>query len=186
MRLRPADLLHFAALVCMLPMAAQGRESDRQQAMSIEADDIDATLADDSESKLTGNVAIAQGSLRISAGTATITRKGGDITRALLEGGPATMQQENDNGAMMKAQANRIVYDVGNETVELSGNAAVDQAGDSMRGERIVYDLKNGRLNAAGEGSNGRIRMTIQPKPAQPEPATPAAAPAGKEEGGTP
>lgn len=192
MRLRPANLLFAAAFLTVLSFAVQARESDRQQSMSIEADDTNAVLDEDGESTLTGNVAITQGTLKITAHSATIARKAGDISSVLFQGTPATLQQENDNGALMKAQGNRIDYDVTAESVTLTGNVLVDQAGDNLRGERIVYDLKNGRLNGQGDGSgDGRIRMTIQPKPSESTPAKPnpaksadVATPASKKEGG--
>jgi lipopolysaccharide export system protein LptA len=159
-------LLAFAGTVA-------ARESDREQPMDIEADDIDATLAEDSESRLSGNVLITQGTLRIASTSATITRQGGEIVKVLLEGGPASLQQEQDDGTPMSARATRIDYDVKAETIVLTGAVAVDQGGDTMRGERVAYDLKSGRLNAAGDGSgDGRIRMTIQPRastPTEPE-----------------
>jgi lipopolysaccharide export system protein LptA len=166
MRRRHPELL-LGLVLALAACAAGARESDRQQPMSVEADDADTLLTDDSDSKLTGNVRIAQGSLLITAAEATITRRAGDITRVVLEGGPASMQQENDEGVPMKAQAGKIDYDVAAETVVLTGNVAVDQGADTLRGERITYDLKNGRLNASGAGTGdaGRIRMTIQPRP---------------------
>ena len=165
MRPRLADSL----LLILLPLAfaplALAKESDRQQPMDLQADTSNAVLADDGDSTFSGNVSITQGSLRIAAGAMTITRKDGAVARVVFEGKPATMQQENDNGAQMRAQANKIDYDVNVESVVLTGNVEVDQAGDRLTGERITYDLKNGRLNAAGDGSgDGRIRMTIQPR----------------------
>ena len=166
MRLRLAEFSLLVALLLALPLAASARETDRQQPMSVAADNTDTILTEDGDSVLSGNVAITQGTLRIGAGKATISRKAGEVVRVVLEGRPATMQQENDEGSLMKARGNRIEYDVGAETVQLSGNVEVDQAGDNLRGERIVYDLKNGRLSGSGDGSEGgRIRMTIQPRP---------------------
>ena len=169
----PEFVLGLAVILPAMPAAA--RESDREQPMSIEADDADTYLTDDGDSKLVGNVRIAQGTLLITAGAATISRRQGDTTRVVLEGQPASMQQENDAGALMKANAGKIDYDVPGESVVLTGNVAVDQGGDTLRGERITYDLKNGRLNASGEGTGerGRIRMTIQPRPKTEEPAKP-------------
>jgi len=163
MRRRPAEF----ALLLLLSAAVQARESDRSQPMDVEADDIDITMQDTSESRLIGNVRITQGTLDIRAGVANITRRDEDIRRVVLTGQPATMQQENDAGAVMKASAHRIDYDVTGETVVLTGNVVVDQGADTLRGQRITYDLKNGRLNASGEGTGdaGRIRMTIQPRP---------------------
>jgi lipopolysaccharide export system protein LptA len=191
MRPSPSDFLPALLLLAAsiaLPPAATARESDRQQPMNVEADDIDAVMADDSESKLLGNVEITQGTLRIAASSATISRAKGDIKRVVLEGAPATMQQDNDEGVTMRANANRIDYDVSAESVVLTGNVAVDQGADTLRGERITYDLKNGRLNASGQGTGaaGRIRMTIQPRPAEAKPDTAPATEAAKKEGDTP
>lgn len=169
MRLRILEPLIFGLLLAS-PLAADARESDRQQPIDVSADDIDATLADDSVARLSGNVVITQGTMRIESGSAEITRAGGEMVRLLLEGTPASMRQEHDDGTPMSARASRIDYDVKAETVVLTGSVAVDQGGDSMRGERVTYDLKSGRLNAAGSGSeDGRIRMTIQPRSSAPE-----------------
>jgi lipopolysaccharide export system protein LptA len=170
MRLRPADLAPAlcAALLCLASHAA-ARESDRQQEMSLAAEDGDAVLADDGETKLTGNVLITQGTLRIEAGSATIVRKGGAVSRVLFEGRPASLQQEGEDGRPVRASAQKIEYDVDTEVVTLTGNVAVNQGGDDLRGQRVVYDLKNERLNASGQGgSDGRIRMTIQPRAQEP------------------
>jgi lipopolysaccharide export system protein LptA len=175
MRRRNADpSLATSALLALLvlsPSMLAARSTDREQPMNIEADYADATLAADSQSVLR-NVVITQGTMRIAAATATVTRVADEITRVLLEGAPASLQQENDNGAMMKASANRIDYDTAADVVVLTGSVMVDEGTNTMSGERITYDLNSGQLNAGAEGS--RIRMTIQPKPAAPK------------EGGTP
>lgn len=164
MRPRLADILLLTAMAFGSTGVAVARESDRQQPMQLQAEDGDATLAEDGDSTFSGDVAITQGTLRIAAGKMVISRKAGDVARVVFEGQPASMQQENDNGAQMRAQANKIEYDVTAETVVLIGNVHVDQAGDELRGQRITYDLKNGRMNAAGGSGDGRIRMTLQPR----------------------
>jgi lipopolysaccharide export system protein LptA len=179
MRRRHRNEFLIALMLALAAPAAGARESDRSQPMNVEADDFDATMTDTSETKLAGNVRISQGSLLITAGLATVSRIEGDIRRVVLEGQPATLQQDNDAGVTMKAHANKIDYDVTGETVVLTGSVAVDQGADTLRGERITYDLKNGRLNASGAGTGeaGRIRMTIQPRPkadAAAKPAVPA------------
>ena len=185
MRRSPREFLLGLALLAALPAAA--RESDRRQPMNVEADDVDVVMEDTSESRLVGNVLITQGTLRIAAAAATIHKIDDEIRRVVLEGQPASLQQENDAGVPMKATARKIDYDVTGESVVLTGSVAVDQGADTLRGERITYDLKNGRLNASGEGTGeaGRIRMTIQPRPAKPDEAVPPAEPA-KAEGNRP
>src|SRR5690606_28102636 len=104
-----------------------------------------------------------QGSLRIEARRATVSRDDGEVTRVVLEGAPASLQQENDDGVLMKAQAGRIHYDTTSETVVLSGAVRIDQGRDTFRGERVRYDTRNGRITGDG-GDGGRIHLTIQPK----------------------
>jgi lipopolysaccharide export system protein LptA len=167
MRLRPADLSLLLSSLLLCCTAAGARESDRQQPMNLAAEDGDAVLADDGETRLSGNVLITQGTLKIEAASATITRADGAVKKVVFEGSPASLQQEGEDGRPVRAQARQIEYDVPGEVVTLSGDVAVNQGGDDLRGQRIVYDLKNERLNASGEGAaDGRIRMTIQPRPA--------------------
>ena len=163
-------------LMLLLPAAVLARSTDRNQEMQVEATGADAVLNDDGESILTG-VTITQGTMQIEANKATITRLKGDITRIVLDGSPARMQQENDNGELMRARAQRIDHNPVTEVIVLTGSVEVDQGTNTMRGERITYDTKSGRLNADGGGGDGRIRMTIKPKPGTPAPAP--AAPAG-------
>lgn len=145
--------------------AVEARESDRQQEIQLRAEGFDGSLAEDGDSTFTGNVAIAQGSLRIGAAEMVITRAKGDVSRIRFQGQPASMQQENDNGAQMRAQADKIDYDVSAELVTLTGNVVVNQDGNDLRGQNIVYNLKDERLNATGADSgDGRIQMTLKPR----------------------
>ncbi len=80
----------------------------------------------------------------------------------MLTGSPATLKQVNDNGEPMNARASRIVYTLDSDVVVLTGGVVIEQARGNMRGERVTYDLKTGRLNGGGEG--GRVKMTILPK----------------------
>jgi lipopolysaccharide export system protein LptA len=181
MRLPNAELL--VLLVLAASGSAAARESDRQQEMKVAAEDTDTQMTDDGETRLIGNVTISQGTLRIEADAATVSRKAGEVVRVVFEGKPARLQQESEQGELMRAQGNRIDYDVGAESVVLSGNVVVDQAGDDLRGERITYDLKSERLKGSGEGGgDGRIHMTIQPRAAKPKPDTAQPDPAKPDE----
>jgi lipopolysaccharide export system protein LptA len=175
MNLRRVELVVLLGLA-LSPATAWSLAKDRQQPMNIGADSSDAVLKDDGQAILRGNVAISQGTLKIGSDEATITRVGGNVSRAVLEGKPATIEQVLDSGGTMKARANRIDYDVANEVVVLTGGVVVTQPEGDMRGENIRYELNTGRLQGGGQG---RIEMTIQPskdaaKPAETPPADPA------------
>lgn len=163
-------------LTLLLPALAFARSTDRNQPLQIEATGLDTVLTDDGQTRLTG-VTIVQGTLRIDAADATVTRAKGEITRLLLEGSPAKLEQENDNGQLMKARARRIDHDPVTEIIVLTGAVEVDQGTDTLRGEKLTYNTKSGQLTGDGAGGgDGKIRMTIQPKP---KPAT-SDAPAGE------
>lgn len=158
-------------LTLLLPALVLARSTDREAEVEVDASGGDFVLNDDGQSILTG-VTITQGTMKIEAEKATLTRSGGDMSRILLEGSPARLQQQNDNGEWMKARARRIDHDPVSEVIVLTGAVEVDQGGNTMRGERLTYDTRSGRLNADGGGGDGRIRMTLQPKKkAAPQPA---------------
>ena len=165
-RLRPSVANNSVVLVfgLVLASAATAKTTDRNAPMDIAADRTDAVLTDDSDSTLTGNVQITQGSMEIGADRAVIHRRAGEITEVELTGGPATLKQVADNGEPMNARATRIVYTLNADQVVLTGGVVIDQTRGTLRGETIKYDLKTGRLDGGGDGS--RVQMRILPKSA--------------------
>ena len=164
------------ALTSMLALAtssAQALQSDREQAMDISAETTDATLGENGRALLRGNVVIVQGTLKMESTSATVEKAAGAIKRAVLEGAPVRLQQALDAGGQMQARARNIDYDVISEVLLLTGDVVVTQPEGDLRGERIRYDLKSGRLEGGGNG--GRVQMRIPPKAAKPaaEPAAP-------------
>lgn len=119
----------------------------------------------DGETILT-DVTIVQGTLRIQSAQAVLTRKNDAITRLLLTGAPAKLQQENDNGTLVKVRALTIDYAPATEIVVLAGEVEVEQDGNTMRSAKLTYNTKTGQLTADGGSGDGRVRMTIPPKPA--------------------
>jgi len=173
------------AAASLAPMAASARSSDRNQPMNVDADSSNCSTADDGPCVLTGNVKAVQGTLVINAAKADIRRAGGDISTVQLTGSQATIKQELDDGSPFNGRANKIDYDMPKDTVVLTGNAFVDKAGDTIKSERIVYNMKSGQVESGGTG--GRVSMQLQPKnkdagaapaPSAPKPAAGKPAPA--------
>ena len=149
-----------AAMLC--PGLALAKTGDRQQPIEIQAENSSSVLTGDGEAVLRGNVRIDQGTLAIRADEATVVQRGGEVRRVVFTGERASLQQQADDGTMTRALARRIEYDFGTDVVELTGNVEVVQPRNTLRGERVTYDLATERLDAGGEG--GPIRMVIQPR----------------------
>ncbi|TXK65077.1 lipopolysaccharide transport periplasmic protein LptA [Alkalisalibacterium limincola] len=162
---RPSlGVLALAALALALaaaPVTGQARSSDRDQPMEIDAEDFDGVLSDDSTLRLRRNVQIVQGTLNIQADAADVSTRAGEIARVVLTGSPARMRQVDDAGLPMNARANRIDYDLSGNSIVLTGSVEIEQPRGNLSGERVVYNLDSGQINAGGEG--GRVRMVIQP-----------------------
>tara|TARA_R110002020_G_scaffold266184_2_gene481050 strand:- start:1046 stop:1540 length:495 start_codon:yes stop_codon:yes gene_type:complete len=157
---------HACKLLILATALAAGpalaKSGDRNQPMDISADRTDAQLGDDSVSTLEGNVRIRQGTLEVDAARAEVHRAGGDPSRIVLTGTPASLRQVSDAGEPMVATANRIVYMLGDESMMLTGNVVVTQPRGSLRGETVKYDINTGRIDGGGDGA--RVSMRILPK----------------------
>jgi len=168
-RLIASALLVAGALGCV--GAAFARSSDRNQPMDVAADRTDCSVDANGPCTFSGTVHISQGTLDIRAAHADVRRGGGDIRSVKLTGSPVMMKQQLDDGATMNARAARIDYDLPADTIVLSGDAFVEQPGQSsIRSERIVYNMRTGQVQSGGEG-NGRVKLRLMPKNAAPAPA---------------
>ena len=157
----PVSLLVAIALVAS-PLAL-ARKSDRSQPMDVSAGKQVGTLDDSTPTVLSGGVVIDQGTLHAEASRAEISTRGGEISRVVFTGGPARLKQQLDDGTPMNAVANRIDYNVSNETVVFTGSVRIEQPRGTLSGERVVYNMSSGQVTSGGEG-NGRVNMRIMPK----------------------
>lgn len=166
MSARTVDALLAVALAACLAGAATpagAKSSDRNQPMDIDAGAQEGTLDDRAPTVLSGGVVITQGTLDIRSSRAEIHSKDGDVSRAVLTGGPVVLKQQMDDGTPMTARASKVDYNMQTEIVVFSGNVSIQQPRGTMSGERVVYNLRTGQVNSGGEG-NGRVKMRIQPK----------------------
>lgn len=174
MKNRNPKLGALLALLFVLPGVALALPDDQEQAVDLEADaaDIDEKRG---VSVYRGNVLYTQGSIKMSAGTMTIHAPGGDLSKVVLEGGPARYSWQPKRGASrVKAKGKTIEYNVTKDQVVVMGDGEVVQGGDTFRSDRIVYDMNGDRVRAGGavkgkgktgEGkSRSRVKMTFQPK----------------------
>lgn len=159
---RLAGWMLVAVAMAASPLA-MARKSDRNKPMDINAGKQVGSLDDATPTVLSGGVTIDQGTLHAEASRAEISTRGGEISRVVFNGGPARLKQQLDDGTPMNAVANKIDYNVNNETVVFTGNVSIKQPRGTLSGERVVYNMASGQVTSGGEG-NGRVSMRIMPK----------------------
>lgn len=158
----PASLL--ALFAAAFAGDAYARSSDRNQPMDLDANHSDCSVGNDAgPCTFKGNVRIVQGTLNITANFADVRRGGGDIRKVILTGAPVQMDQQLDNGQQVRASSSRVEYDLQSETVVFIGGATLSKADGSVSGDRIVYNMANGQMQAGG-GENSRVKVRFLPK----------------------
>lgn len=161
-----------ASLVALLTLAGTtwALPADRDQAITIHSDRAER---DETEGTTTyaGNVIIEQGSMRIEATRVTIYNDKSKVTKIIAEGRPARYQQKpNEEEEIIVAQANRLEYNIAQETLHLIDQALLTQEGTSLSGSRIDYDVRKSVVKAGGEtDQTERVRMVIPARSLQHE-----------------
>lgn len=129
--------------------------------------------------RYTGNVALRSEALSLDGDTLELKQLGDGRYEARISGNPAQLRQAGTAAtatskavAAVTAEANELFYDSQAGIVQLTGNAQLLRNGDEIRSDTIRYDVNARRVQAEG-GSNGQVRIIIQPPQADPAPAEP-------------
>ncbi|GAB2878594.1 lipopolysaccharide transport periplasmic protein LptA [Microbulbifer echini] len=154
----------IAALV-LTASSAVALPEDRQQRINISSDAMNAGL-NNNLVVYNKNVVITQGSLKIQADRVEVYfTPEKEISRVVAIGKPAHFQQKIlQTERPVKAKAQKIVYRVSSEELQLTGKAHVDREGNTLAAEKIDYDLTTEQMSAQGQTGKGRVEMTWKPE----------------------
>ncbi len=157
-----------AALLVLGLMAlspAYAKSSDRDQPMQVDASHFDGFRKPNSVTTLKGNVVITQGSLKATGEEARVYfDSDNQISRVVLLGHPAHLQQMDDNGNLMLGQSASIDYQVTRNYAELTGQASIVQKGrGEAHGDTLTYNTLTSEMTGDSHG-DGRVHMVFQPK----------------------
>ncbi|MFK5913270.1 MAG: lipopolysaccharide transport periplasmic protein LptA [Woeseiaceae bacterium] len=125
-------------------------------------------------SQYKGHVVMKKGTLTIKASSITVYYKNKKLSKAIIIGSPANIEQHPDNEKSAYAQANRMEYYVDEERLILKGDASVQQGERFFSGEEVEYDTRQRIILASGKNegslenknessSNGRVHVIIGP-----------------------
>lgn len=120
-----------------------------------------------------GNVVIQQGSLKVSADELEIDASQGEGNEIFIAtGSPAKYSQQQEDGSIVTAQADKIEYHRQTRSLSLEGNAQIQQNSSSVQGKSIKFNMELEQIIAQGsDQESGRVITTFQPvsKPKEPE-----------------
>lgn len=150
-------------IVAIAAQAAHAAQADRSKPIEVSADK-KVTNYKQGTSIYTGHVVIDQGSLHATGDKATLYIKNGNLVRAVLVGKPATFQERDDKGKLVKGRADKADYLAIEQKVILKGNAFVSRDGDELDSQQITYDMKGEVVTAGGKSGGNRVHMVIQPQ----------------------
>lgn len=160
-------------LACTLPMAGQAKQSDRSAHVDVRSDYFDSQAKPNGVTHLKGNVVVTQGTLKATGASATVHFDADSrVSRVILKGPPAHLQQMDDNGNLIKGHAATVDYNVPKGIATLTDDAYIEQVGrGTASGEVLVYNTHTSTMSARGQGDS-RVHLTFQPSKQEPAPAS--------------
>lgn len=114
---------------------------------------------------LGGDVRITVDGGELRSSEASVTFRNNRITRAAIRGEQAQFEQTLKDGGLARGRATTIDYDLSSATVTLRGGAWLTDGRNEIRGEQLVYDLREQRVRAGESvGTTERVRIIIRPR----------------------
>jgi lipopolysaccharide export system protein LptA len=165
-----------AALMLLLPLAcAHAKTGDRNQPMNTTQDSVNGFNAPNTMTTLTGHVVVTQGTMKATGDVAYVYLDADtQVSRIVMKGNPAHIQQLDDNDKLMTGEAPTLDYDNINGIAVLTPHGVVTQqdTGDA-RADKLTYNT-----NTTYFTGDGNVSATYlpKPKPGKPAPAAPGAA----------
>lgn len=113
-----------------------------------------------------GNVQISQGSLLVKADELQVDASKGEGNEIFIAiGTPAEYSQQQEDGSIVTAKANKIKYMRDTRSLSLEGNAQIEQNASSVKGESIKFNMELEQIIAQGsDKQNGRVITIFQPE----------------------
>ena len=186
-------ILALALLLAAAFPLAHAEKADRSKPLTIEADQPGTLDLVKQVVVFNGNVVVAQGTMAIRAERVEVRERadGHRSATAVGSGGkPASYKQQRDAvDESIEGVADRIEYDSRGDVVRFAGNAQVRRLrggapADEIIGALITYDSGNETFSVQGAPApvagassgpgNGRIKVTLAPRPEKPDAAASA------------
>ncbi len=145
----------WLVLLVVSVMPAQAEKADRKLKVNITSLDFAGDAAQ-GHYRLSRNVVITQGTLKITADQADVKTRADENFTAVLTAKPVCFRERTDKGDWAQGVADRVEYDSKEGVVELFGNAILFVGEDEIRANYITYNTQNGTF----EGRDSKLRAS--------------------------
>jgi lipopolysaccharide transport protein LptA len=100
----------------------------------------------------------------LQSNIATAAVVNGQISDARVEGSPARFEQRGgDSGRQVRGRAGVIEYDFDKGIVKLTNQVWFSNGKDEFRGDVVIYNVRDERVQINPGGSSNRVRGIIRP-----------------------
>lgn len=158
-------VLSILALVFALIYSAglTARTDDATKPINIKADS--AEINDTTGiSVYRGSVKFTQGSMQLTGEKIVLETANKKVQKIIVEGSLSTFEQTTDDGRVVYAEAEKMVYNISDNEVVLTKNAKLTEAGNTFASDRIVFYTDKEIVSAGSSTGNDRVNITVFPE----------------------
>jgi len=157
------SLIMLFALCILYNSVVLARSDDSSKPINIQADSAEINDAT-GVSIYRGNVVITQGTMRLTGNTVTLETANKKVQKITSIGKLSTFKQTTDDGRVVNAEAEKMVYRINANEIVLTENAKLTEAGNSFASDRIVFYTDKEIVTAGSPTGNDRVNITVFPE----------------------
>lgn len=145
----------------ILSSTAHARSDDSESPIHITADT--AELNDKTGVSIyRGDVEMIQGTTILRGDVITVYTTSGQVDKMVSVGNLTTYQETTDDGDIVYAESEEMIYNSAEKKIELYRTAKITQVGNVIRSDYILYLTEEGLIDTGTP--KDRIKITISPK----------------------
>ena len=110
-----------------------------------------------------GNVRVTQNNIELTGDKVIAHQENEELKNIRVEGSPAIYRQLSEDGKYINAQSMRMEYFADTNRLVLTKKARLEQAGQIVESEKIVYDTVREIIIAGNDTQKERVNITITP-----------------------
>ena len=110
-----------------------------------------------------GNVRITQGSMSLTGDIVTLETENKKVQKIISEGKLCTFKQKTDDGRIINAEAEKMIYSITGNKIILTQNAKLTEAGNTFASDRIIFYTDREIVSAGSSSGNDRVNITVFP-----------------------